>query len=1074
MNGQQALRFRLAIPLLLVFLVLFLSLIALFTDLPEADYWKTFLAGILSAGACAVLLSLVQSRQRNEEDTTTELLHRITSGDLAVPTKEIEKHAGTAEIAAGIRGMVLNLERTISRFAQLSADVHLVSEQIGNRARELARAAESQVSSTAATADSVTQIDRSIHEVRRSMENLSVNAEETSTSVLEMSASIEQVRRIAETLSEFVEQTASAIEEMVASINQVATNTESFSSFAFETASSMVEMNATTTEIGRSAQQSSDLARDVRNAANEGRDAVQGTVRGMHKIDDSVRNAVTALSSLVERSEEIGEIVRVIDEIAGQTNLLALNAAIIAAQAGERGKGFAVVADEIRDLSERTSVSTEEIRTLIRNVQQGITAAVDQMTVSAERVSEGVDLTARAHEKLERILGLTDRSLSSISEIAKATDEQIRGSQAATEAIEEVTKMVQQTATATQQQSTTSRKLGEQAAIVRDYTKHLKRAMEEQETGSRAISRAMDNIMSAVASVSESAAILGTESAAIVKSMQAIGQGTRHTNFTVADLNQMANSLRHESSLLAQELQRFRLPVARKGGSVTTATILPTRLTLDPAEAQFMALGFVQNAVHDTLVRFGEGAELVPGLAERWEVLEQGLVYRFYLRTSARFHNGRAVDAEAVRDSILRLISPDTDSSGKWIFRSVEGAEEVIDGKSPTASGLTVIDASTLQIRLSEPLAFFVLLLSMPESAIVPVDETRDRERFRLRSIGAGPFTVEEAVENSHVRLRRNHAYWDPDRPHIDELTFRLDFKSSKEATAAFMRGELDIVHGIPLSMVGEIQRNERYAPYLIDNVQLHTSYLTYDCSAPPFDHPEVRKAVNWAIDRERINQRIFSGFGVIAESLLPPGVIGFDPALRGYRHDPDRARALLRDAGIGSGFTIEYWTWDTDEFYTSGLIDLVIEDLDHVGIRVNVSRHPVEEIRRHRTRPEHGTLFAGNWFADFPDSDNFFYIFFHSDSEAVAGVNFHRPDIDALIEEARRTNDIERRAGIYAGLNRMVLDEAPLVSLFHERFFVMHRSRIRALRTYLVPPPVRYSGIWVEDEEGVGGVGGV
>src|SRR5258708_28573145 len=104
----------------------------------------------------------------------------------------------------------------------------------------------------------------------------------------------------------------------------------------------------------------------------------------------AVERAKVVLGELGNRSQEIGEIVRVIDEIAGQTNLLALNAAIIAAQAGERGKGFAVVADEIRDLSERTSVSTEEIRTLILNVQNGVDRAAEQMTMSADRVGDGV------------------------------------------------------------------------------------------------------------------------------------------------------------------------------------------------------------------------------------------------------------------------------------------------------------------------------------------------------------------------------------------------------------------------------------------------------------------------------------------------------------------------------------------------------------------------------------------------------------------------------------------------------------------------------------------------------------
>src|SRR5205814_10515427 len=130
------------------------------------------------------------------------------------------------------------------------------------------------------------------------------------------------------------------------------------------------------------------------------------------------------------------------------------------------------------------------IRTLSSNVLTAVGRAAYRMTLGADRVNDGVALTARAEQVLEKILDLTARSTSSIGEIARATDEQARGSASATAAIEEVTKMVQQTASATQQQSQTARKVGEQASVVRDYTKHLKRAMGEQESGSRAISRA--------------------------------------------------------------------------------------------------------------------------------------------------------------------------------------------------------------------------------------------------------------------------------------------------------------------------------------------------------------------------------------------------------------------------------------------------------------------------------------------------------------------------------------------------------------------------------------------------------
>src|SRR5438874_468165 len=506
--------------LIVACLAVFAFFLSLIPGMTAWLFWRIMLAagvaGAITVGIFTFWLRNVLKRR----ESSIQLLHRITAGDLALTSRDIQSEAHSLRMSAALRALVTNLERTIRRFGQLTTDVAKVSDQIAGRSRIMARSSSEQLGSTEQASASVTQIDQSINTVRTSMEELSANAEETSTSILEMSASIEEVSRIADTLAEFVEQTGSAIEEMIASINEVATNTESFSSFAIETASSMVEMNATTDEIQKSAKQSAELARYVKDAANEGRNAVGGTVDGMRKIQQAVEEAKTALADLAERSQEIGEIVRVIDEIAGQTNLLALNAAIIAAQAGERGKGFAVVADEIRD----------------------------------------------------------------------------------------------------------------QAAMVRDYTKHLKRAMSEQESGSRSISRAMQNIMGLVQNVLESTSVLATESSAIVKSMNVIQQGSREASFGVTDLYQMANTLSHESTLLNQELARFSLPEPNEGGRAVTATVLWQQLTFDPVHISAAALGYMSRAVHSNLVAYGQGAELVPALADRWEVFESGHIYRLHLR----------------------------------------------------------------------------------------------------------------------------------------------------------------------------------------------------------------------------------------------------------------------------------------------------------------------------------------------------------------------------------------------------------------------------------------------------------
>lgn len=543
-----------------VAVVSFAIVLPWFVDLPPRVFRRILGIGFIILAGCLLLIPpLLGAGRSRARDPIAGLLRRITGGDLSVRAEEIDKATRSEEMSATLGGLVISLERTIARFAQLTAEMSEVSDQLSARSQGFASFSREQQTSARATTTSMQQIDASIHEVQESVVKLSLNFEDTTTSVVKMSASIEELARISDTLSSFVEQTASGVEQMIASISQVAANTENFSSFAMETAASMVQMNATTEEIGRSARRSFDLARSVTEAATEGRVAVLGTVDGMRKIENAVDEAKEALNILISRSEEIGEIVRVIGDVAGQTNLLALNAAILAAQAGDRGKGFAVVADEIRNLSERTSVSAGEIRTVIENVRHGVQRATVQMTISAERVTEGAGLTARAEQVLEKIIDLTERSRESISEIARATEEQSRGSQSITQAIEEVTKMVQQTAAATQEQSRTSVTIGEQATMVRDYTKHLRRAMEEQESGSQSISHAMENILSAVTTVAQSTGVLRSESVSVIRSMQIIEEGKQESDSAVADLNHLADTLRHESSLLRQELQRFKL-----------------------------------------------------------------------------------------------------------------------------------------------------------------------------------------------------------------------------------------------------------------------------------------------------------------------------------------------------------------------------------------------------------------------------------------------------------------------------------------------------------------------------------
>jgi len=201
-------------------------------------------------------------------------------------------------------------------------------------------------------------------------------------------------------------------------------------------------MNATTEEIRNSARQSSELSRYVTDAANEGRLAVEGTVDGMRKIQDSVEDAKAALGELAERSQEIGDIIRVIDDIAGQTNLLALNAAIEAARAGEHGKGFAVVAAEVRKLAERSQTAAAEI---------------------SELSGTSVEIAELAGAMLMKLVPDIQKTAELVQEITAASKEQAGGTDQINSSIQNLNHVIQQNAGAAEEIASTSQELQGQA-----------------------------------------------------------------------------------------------------------------------------------------------------------------------------------------------------------------------------------------------------------------------------------------------------------------------------------------------------------------------------------------------------------------------------------------------------------------------------------------------------------------------------------------------------------------------------------------------------------------------------------
>jgi methyl-accepting chemotaxis protein len=244
---------------------------------------------------------------------------------------------------------------------------------------------------------------------------------------------------------------ASATTQISSSTEEMAAGSQEQTSQASEVASAVEEMTKTIVENSKNASVTADNAKRTRQAAEEGGRVVEETVAGMNRIADVVNKSADTVRALGKSSDQIGEIVGVIDDIAEQTNLLALNAAIEAARAGDQGRGFAVVADEVRKLAERTSKATKEIAAMIKQIQVDTSGAVESMKEGTTEVATGIQLADKAGSSLRQIVGSIQEVTDMVGQIAAASEQQSSASEQISKNVEAISAVTSQSAQGTQQ-----------------------------------------------------------------------------------------------------------------------------------------------------------------------------------------------------------------------------------------------------------------------------------------------------------------------------------------------------------------------------------------------------------------------------------------------------------------------------------------------------------------------------------------------------------------------------------------------------------------------------------------------
>ena len=472
---------------------------------------------------------------------------------------ELKACGEVGELANAMNVMAENLHNIASRLNAATAELTSIDQNIEKAARQVLGATHIQEQAVSDSSLTVIKLNDSVKDISQGVDQLSGSAAETSSSILQMAASIEEVAVNTDKLGQAVDEVSSSVIEMAASIKGIGTNIVNLLDASTTTASSVAEMDATIRQVEKNAMETAAISETVKSDAANGLKTVQETIVGMQEIRRAAHTTAEVVEHLSLRTNDIGAILSVIDEVAEQTNLLALNAAIIAAQAGEHGKGFAVVADEIKELAERTSSSTREIAAVVTGVQEDTGRAVAAINQAELAISAGEELSERSGAALEQIVQGVQQAGLQISAIARATVEQAKGSQSIRIAMEQVEEMVEQMASSAREHGKGSELITTAVERMREMTSQVRSSTREQSRASALIARATEDVNVMIGQIRESCHSQTAYSQTIDRMVDNIRQSSQASSQAARVMDSAVAGLSRQIDLLEKEMSGFQL-----------------------------------------------------------------------------------------------------------------------------------------------------------------------------------------------------------------------------------------------------------------------------------------------------------------------------------------------------------------------------------------------------------------------------------------------------------------------------------------------------------------------------------
>jgi oligopeptide transport system substrate-binding protein len=459
--------------------------------------------------------------------------------------------------------------------------------------------------------------------------------------------------------------------------------------------------------------------------------------------------------------------------------------------------------------------------------------------------------------------------------------------------------------------------------------------------------------------------------------------------------------------------------------------------TLDHHRTSTVAEGNLIRDLYETLVVNGPDGEVIEGVAESWEVSEDGLTYTFTLRENARWSNGDPVTADDFVFAFRRIMDPATGAGYASVLYPIRNAEAINSGgMDPDELGARAVDDRTLEIALENPTPYFLALLTHQTGAPLrraSVEEHGDAFTRPGNMVTNGAYMLESFVPNDRIVLQKNAEFWDAGNVAIETIHY-IPFEDRAACLRRFEAGEVHICSDVPAEQMAYMRANLadqlRIAPYL------GTYYLPIKTTKPVLEDPRVRQAISMVIDREFIAEQVWQETMLPAYSFVPPGIDNYvedAPHLAYADMDPldreDEAIALLEEAGIEPGSLNIELRYNSSE-NNRNTMAAIADQLQVLGIGATLNEMEGANYFNYLREDRDFDMVRAGWIGDYNDPQNFLFLF-------ETGVSFNYPrwsneEYDALMRRAAETGDLEERAQVLAEAETLFLEHVPAIPILY------------------------------------------